>query len=101
MTRSSQMIEHYAGRNADPSRELFSAVLGLAADVRRLVFAGLTADVADELAERVAQQVSTVVRAAAPQPPRGPAHGSGRPRCTGFECHHASMRLSGFLVRHY
>src|SRR5437763_9660720 len=28
MTRSSQMVEHYAGRNADLSRELFSAVLG-------------------------------------------------------------------------
>jgi len=24
------MIEHYAGRNADPGRELFSAVLGTA-----------------------------------------------------------------------
>src|SRR5512133_2458721 len=78
-----------------------SAGLGLRTGVRGLVFAGLTTDVTDELAERVAQQVGTVVCAAAPQPPRGPAHGSGRPRCTGFECHHASMRLCGFLVRHY
>src|ERR1700748_3157943 len=27
MTRSSQMIEHYAGRNAEPGPELFSGVL--------------------------------------------------------------------------
>ena len=60
------------------------------------VIRNLSADVADELAERVAQQVGTVVPAAAPQPTRGPAHGSGRPpmhRIRMPPCLRALMRL--------
>jgi hypothetical protein len=70
MTRSSQMIEHYAGRNTDPGRELFSAVLAarsreavcgiLASGVvvmrRYLVVANQTlqaAELLDELRERI------------------------------------------------
>jgi len=47
MTRSSQMIEHYAGRNADPGRELFSAVLGHASSETTQLYALLDDKVAD------------------------------------------------------
>src|SRR5881394_3017611 len=75
--------------------------LDVPAWVRAVVVAGPPAYLADELAERVGEQLAAVVRATAPQSPRRLAHSSGRPRCARFECHHASIRLSGFLVRHY
>src|SRR5437016_491857 len=91
-------FDERAGRAARLRPRAYSGLRGWR---RGVVLAGLAADVADEPAERVAQHRGAVVRAAAPQPPRGPAHGSGRSRGTGFECHHASLRLCGFLVRHY
>jgi predicted lipoprotein with Yx(FWY)xxD motif len=54
------------------------------ARVRAFVFARPAAHLADERAERVAEELAAVVRAAAPQPPRGLAHGPGRPRGARF-----------------